>query len=87
VLVAVNPGFGGQKYIESTGPRLAQARALAGTRDVLFCVDGGVTRQNIAAIAALRPDIVVAGSAVFAGDPGENVRALQGALRGKVAAA
>ena len=87
VLVAVNPGFAGQKYIASTGPRLAQARALAGTRDLLFCADGGVTLQNIGRIAGLRPDIVVAGSAVFAGDPAENVRALQGALRTKVTTA
>jgi ribulose-phosphate 3-epimerase len=87
VLVAVNPGVAGQKYIASTGARLGQARTLAGSRDLLFCVDGGVTGQNIAAIAALRPDIVVAGSAVFTGDPAENVKAFQAMLRGKAAVA
>jgi ribulose-phosphate 3-epimerase len=66
-LLAVNPGFGGQKFIEATARRVAEVRELAHRAGCspLIGIDGGVTRTTIAAVAALRPDIVVAGSAVF----------------------
>jgi ribulose-phosphate 3-epimerase len=67
LLMSVNPGFGGQKFIPSTLDKLREARALieASGRDIRLEVDGGVTVQNIRAIAAAGADTFVAGSAIF----------------------
>jgi ribulose-phosphate 3-epimerase len=84
LLLAVNPGWGGQKFIPSTAARAAQAKQkiAASGRDVLLCIDGGVKRDNIGAIAALGADLIVTGSAVFDGkDALGNARALQDAVR------
>lgn len=68
LLLAVNPGWGGQSHIETTPRRLEQVRGLAGSRPVAVGIDGGVTKANIGRIAALEPDLIVAGSAVFSGN-------------------
>ncbi len=84
VLLAVNPGWGGQKFISSTFARMSKAREMIATagRDILLCVDGGITAENIAAVAQAGADLIVAGSAVFAGGrPQENARALLAACR------
>lgn len=65
LLMSVNPGFGGQRFIASTLPKLAAARARIGNRPIWLQVDGGVTVENIAAIRAAGADTFVAGSAVF----------------------
>jgi ribulose-phosphate 3-epimerase len=71
MLMSVNPGFGGQSFIASTLPKLAQVRAkidahhAATGRLIRLEVDGGVKPDNIAAIAAAGADTFVAGSAVF----------------------
>ena len=69
LLLAVNPGWGGQKFIPSTFDRMARAKAMiaASDRPVVLGVDGGVTRQNVAAIVAAGAELVVTGSAVFDG--------------------
>ena len=69
LLLAVNPGFRGQRFDASTPRRLEQARRRIEDcgRDVLLGVDGGVTRDNIRDVAGLRPDLIVTGSAVFDG--------------------
>ncbi len=69
LLLAVNPGWGGQPFAASIPARLARVRAMAAAagRPILVGVDGAVTRANIASIAALRPDVIVSGSAVFDG--------------------
>jgi ribulose-phosphate 3-epimerase len=71
LLMSVNPGFGGQKFIPGTLAKLRMARerldayeALSG-RHVLLEIDGGVKVDNIAEIAAAGADTFVAGSAVF----------------------
>jgi ribulose-phosphate 3-epimerase len=81
LMLAVNPGWGGQKFIASTCDRVKRVREIV--RDTaLICVDGGVTRDNIGNIARLGADIIVTGSAVFDGKaPLENARAMIGALR------
>ena len=68
LLLAVNPGWGGQSHIETTPRRLEQVRALAGSHPVAVGIDGGVTKANIGRIAALEPDLIVAGRAVFSGN-------------------
>ncbi len=75
LLLAINPGWGGQRFGAETAARLERARSLVegAGRDILLGVDGGVTRENIGAIGALGPDIIVTGSAVFDGrSPAEN---------------
>jgi ribulose-phosphate 3-epimerase len=66
-LVAVNPGFAGQKFFPATAGRVAQARELmrCAGRSLLLCIDGGVTRATMPLVAACAPDIVVTGSAAF----------------------
>ena len=67
LLMSVNPGFGGQSFIPSTLTKLQQVRALidASGKDIRLEVDGGVTPDNIAEIAAAGADTFVAGSAIF----------------------
>ncbi len=67
LLMSVNPGFGGQKFIPSTLDKLKQVkqRIEASGRDIRLEVDGGVGVGNIAEIAAAGADMFVAGSAIF----------------------
>lgn len=67
LLMSVNPGFGGQKFIPSTLRKLAQVRKLIDDshHPIRLEVDGGVTVQNIAEIASAGADMFVAGSAIF----------------------
>jgi ribulose-phosphate 3-epimerase len=67
LIMSVNPGFGGQKFIPGTLDKLRQARARieASGRAIRLEVDGGVTADNIGAIAAAGADTFVAGSAIF----------------------
>ena len=67
LLMSVNPGFGGQSFIDSTLTKLRQARKLidASGRDIRLEVDGGVKVDNIREIAEAGADMFVAGSAIF----------------------
>ncbi|MDP6198296.1 MAG: ribulose-phosphate 3-epimerase [Porticoccaceae bacterium] len=67
LLMSVNPGFGGQKFIPSTLEKLKQAREIIDSSgyDIRLEVDGGVGVNNIAEIAAAGADTFVAGSAIF----------------------
>jgi len=70
LLMSVNPGFGGQKFIPATLDKLREVRALIDQsgRDIRLEIDGGVTTGNIAEIAAAGADTFVAGSAIFNAD-------------------
>jgi ribulose-phosphate 3-epimerase len=77
LLLAVNPGWGGQKYSASTARRIAQARRLIADsgKPIILGVDGGITKENIAEVAATGADLIVTGSAVFDGKtPEANAR-------------
>jgi len=67
LLMSVNPGFGGQKFIDQTLVKLQQARKIIDDsgRDIRLEIDGGVKVDNIAKIAAAGADTFVAGSAIF----------------------
>jgi ribulose-phosphate 3-epimerase len=67
LIMTVNPGFGGQKFIGGSLPRIKKAQELIRTfaPKVLLEVDGGVTLKNLRAIADAGADILVAGSAIF----------------------
>ena len=67
MLMSVNPGFGGQKFIPNTLARIRQLREMLNARGLnpLIEIDGGVNTGTITAIAAAGVDVFVAGSAVF----------------------
>jgi ribulose-phosphate 3-epimerase len=85
LVLAVNPGWSGQRFAPNTQRRLAAVRDLIerSGRSVKLGVDGGVTRDNVGSIAAMGVDVIVAGSAVFdGGDASANLRQLRdGAAR------
>lgn len=67
LIMTVNPGFGGQKFISGMLPKIRKARELAQTRGLKMAieVDGGVTAENIGTLAEAGADIFVAGAAIF----------------------
>jgi ribulose-phosphate 3-epimerase len=67
LVMTVNPGFGGQKFIPSGLEKIARIRAMIGDRPIDLEVDGGVTADNAGAIAQAGANWLVAGSAVFKG--------------------
>ena len=88
LLMSVNPGFGGQKFIEATVPKLKLARrkidayTVAGGQPIWLEVDGGVKADNIQRIVAAGADTCVAGSAVFgAPDADGGYRGVMNTLR------
>ena len=85
LLMSVNPGFGGQQFIEATLPKIAAARALIDRsgRSVRLEVDGGVKVANIGRIAAAGADTFVAGSAIFgAADYAATIAAMRREIAG-----
>lgn len=81
--MTVNPGFGGQSFLESQIGKIRRIRSMIGDRPIRLEVDGGVTRDNAAAVAAAGADTLVAGSAVFRGksraDYAANISAIRAA--------
>jgi ribulose-phosphate 3-epimerase len=67
LIMSVNPGFGGQSFIDSALRKIAQARKLidASGRDIRLEVDGGIKVDNIRSVASAGADCFVAGSAIF----------------------
>ncbi len=68
LVMSVNPGFGGQKFITEALTKLRQARTLIGGRAIDLEVDGGVSVDNAKALADAGADVFVAGTSVFAGN-------------------
>ncbi|MBM2577265.1 ribulose-phosphate 3-epimerase [Jannaschia sp. Os4] len=64
-VMTVNPGFGGQSFIETCVPKVARLREMIGDRDVHIEIDGGVDPSTAPKVAAAGADVLVAGSAVF----------------------
>lgn len=85
LIMSVNPGFGGQSYIEASTDRVRRLRQILDTigSDAYLQVDGGVKLHNVKAIADAGADVLVAGSAVFGGTQSiaENVAAFKAALQ------
>jgi ribulose-phosphate 3-epimerase len=81
LLMTVNPGFGGQKFLRSQLPKIRRVREMIGDRDIRLELDGGITAENAAECVAAGADVLVAGSAVFMGGPemyAANIAALRG---------
>jgi ribulose-phosphate 3-epimerase len=84
LLMTVNPGFGGQKFIHSMLPKVRQCRRLIDTQQsqALLEVDGGVNLDTVDDLVAAGVDVFVAGSAVFKGnDYAANIRSLKERMR------
>ena len=80
LLMSVNPGFGGQKFIENTYSKVRQLRDLCNRKNphCLIEVDGGVNLQNAPLLVAAGADVLVAGNAVFASpQPLETIKAFK----------
>jgi ribulose-phosphate 3-epimerase len=86
LIMSVNPGFGGQGFIDGALRKIERVRRLidASGRDIRLEVDGGIKVDNIRRVAAAGADAFVAGSAIF-GQP--DYRAVIGAMRRELAAA
>jgi ribulose-phosphate 3-epimerase len=72
-ILAIDPGWGGQTMAPATLGRVARVKEMvaAAGKEILVCVDGAVTRENIAQIVAAGADLMVTGSAVFDGKTAE----------------
>jgi ribulose-phosphate 3-epimerase len=81
LVMTVEPGFGGQSFMPETMPKLARAREAvrASGLDVWLEVDGGIGLDTIVTAVENGADTVVAGSAVYGGEPAERIAALRAA--------
>jgi ribulose-phosphate 3-epimerase len=78
LIMTVEPGFGGQKFMTDQLPKIAQARKEIGAKAIWLQVDGGVSLETIESAAAAGADTFVAGSAVFnSADPAQMVTILR----------
>lgn len=80
LVMSVNPGFGGQKFIETATDKVRRLRRMIDERQlaVRIEIDGGIDLENIASVVAAGAEIIVAGSAIFgAPDPEAAVRGLR----------
>ncbi|MEP6816320.1 MAG: ribulose-phosphate 3-epimerase, partial [Marmoricola sp.] len=85
LVMTVEPGFGGQKFLDLCLPKIARARALAEKHglELWLQVDGGVSAETIERCAAAGADVFVAGSAVYsADDPDAMVQKLRALAAG-----
>lgn len=81
LIMTVNPGFGGQKYIPAMTDKIRAARALIGDRPIDLEVDGGITPQTAPLAVEAGANVLVAGSAVFKGDGVDDYRKTVALLR------
>jgi ribulose-phosphate 3-epimerase len=78
LVMSVNPGFGGQKFIPSAYAKVHQVRAMLGTRPADVSVDGGVKLEHVRPLAEQGASVLVAGSAIFeAADPADMVKKMR----------
>lgn len=92
LVMTVNPGFGGQKFIGDSPEKIRRIRGMIGDRPIHLQVDGGVTAETAALVAAAGADVLVAGSAVFTGGSvdnpdayGTNIAAIRAAAEAQAA--
>ena len=78
LVMTVEPGFGGQDYIAGSEKKVTQVRRLLDERglDAAIGVDGGINAKTVSIVAQAGATHLIAGSAVFKGDPAKNIRSL-----------
>lgn len=69
LVMSVEPGFGGQAFLPDSIARIAEIKAMIGSRDTVIEVDGGITDGNANVVTRVGANVLVAGSAVFRGGP------------------
>lgn len=76
LIMTVFPGFGGQKYIDSVTPKIAEMRSILDERglDIELEVDGGISAANVRTVLDAGANVIVAGSAVYRGETAANVK-------------
>ncbi len=76
LVMSVNPGFGGQKFIEGSVDKVKELKVLKDNKGLKFDIeiDGGINLDNVAMVVEAGANVIVAGSAVFKGDAAENVK-------------
>lgn len=78
LVMSVNPGFGGQKFMPEQLAKIAQIKKLIGNRNIVIEVDGGINPQTAAQAKEYGADVLVAGTAIFAnGEYAKNIQALR----------
>ena len=78
LVMTVNPGFGGQAFMENQLEKISKIRKLIGSRDIILSVDGGINPMTAAQATAAGATMLVAGNAVFSGDDyAKNIAALR----------
>jgi len=83
LIMTVNPGFGGQKYIEYCSDKIREVRAISDkeNKDIMIQVDGGIDETNIREAVNSGANVIVAGSAVFKnGEIDKNIKALRAGI-------
>lgn len=81
LVMTVNPGFGGQKFISSMLKKIGEVKALVGDRNIDIQVDGGITAENAASVVKAGANSLVAGSAVYKGNSVSSYKANIDAIR------
>ena len=81
LIMSVNPGFGGQKFIPAMADKIRNAKSLIGDRPIELEVDGGVSTETAGLIIAAGANVLVAGSAIFKGESVEAYKQTIGDLR------
>ena len=83
LIMSVNPGFGGQKFIPESLDKIREARKMIIDQGLFvdIQVDGGIYQTNVKEVLDAGANIIVAGSAVFKGDPAENTKAMMEILK------
>lgn len=83
LVMCVQPGFGGQKFIPESLQKIRDVREMIAEsgRPIDLEVDGGIYLENVEEVLQAGANVIVAGSAVFRGDPGENTKAMMERLR------
>lgn len=79
LVMTVNPGFGGQSFIPAMAEKIRQVKALAAGRDIDIEVDGGITKETAPIAVKAGANALVAGNAIFKGDPAAEIKSLRGA--------
>ena len=87
LVMSVNPGFGGQKFIPAAVDKIRNLRAMAGGRPIDIEVDGGITPETAPEVVRAGANVLVAGSAVFKGGKPDAYRANIAAIRNAAALA
>ncbi len=81
LVMTVNPGFGGQKFIDSQIEKVSRIKSMIGDRPIRIQIDGGVTPQTAPLVTKAGADTLVAGSAVFKGGTIDSYRENIAAIR------